>query len=98
MIWLMRRFKNVDYVPYQNKVQAMWVSAPQHADEFIMVGVKTGQRLEQDCYVGLPSNEQAARFDGFETVEESKLPAVVDTVLWGNLMSDQFTSRFNVRE
>ena len=52
---------------------------------------------ESDYYVGVPNETLMAAFDGFERVEESMLPKMIDALHIGDATSDEFTSWFEFK-
>jgi hypothetical protein len=64
------------------------------AIEFMIVSTKVKAGLS-DYYVGVPSKELMALFDGFEPVGEGELPKVVDSLVLADM--DAFKERFKFR-
>jgi hypothetical protein len=98
MVWGKRRFSSAGYSPYFDLMRKLRQAEadPTPYRQFIMVST---ERVggESDYYVGVPSETVMAAFDGFERVEESMLPKVIDVLHIGDATSDEFTSRFELK-
>lgn len=97
MIWGKRRFMYADYSPYFDLLEKLLLANGQLYREFIMVSVDTEKAGEGEIYVGVPNKAFMAAFDGFEPVEESALPKVIDTLHIADSTTDEFKSRFEFR-
>src|SRR5262245_44775116 len=95
MIWAKRRFSYAEYIPYFDRMEKLMFANPTLYRQFIMVGNehKGGQ---SDIYIGVPNQSFMAAFDGFEPVEESALPKVIDT-LHIAAITDEFKSLFEFK-
>ena len=96
MVWGKRRFSYADYSPYFDLMRKLRQADPTSYRQFIMIST---ERVggESDYYVGVPNETLMAAFDGFERVEESMLPKVIDALHIGDAKSDEFTSRFEFK-
>jgi len=65
--------------------------------EFIMVSTKSEGAANSMYYVGLPNEKFMAAFDGFERVEETELPKIIDTLRIADATTDEFKSRFEFK-
>jgi hypothetical protein len=97
MIWGKRSFQGADYAPYQDKVAKLMLANPTLYRQFIMVSKKTGEIGEDVCYIGVPNEILFTAFDGFQRVEESELPKVIDALLVADGTTEEFKSRFRFR-
>jgi len=79
MIWGKRRFQWAT-MPDTETCSVSCSSSTQRAIASVMFAIehKVG---EQDIYVGVPSKELMALFDGFEPVSGAALPKLVDGLL-----------------
>jgi hypothetical protein len=98
MFWGKRQFEFAKYAPYQDRLQKLLMANPQRYREFIMVGVNTDKTGVSDYYIGVPEKAFLAAFDGFETIEEAKLPKEIDTFLLADATTQEFKSRFRSRK
>ena len=96
MVWGKRRFAFADFAPYQDRLEKLLLANAQRYAQFIMVSTKVDAR-ESDYYVGVPDKVLLALFDGFEPVEESALPKLIDVLLIADTSTDEFKSRFQFR-
>ncbi len=98
MYWAKRRFKAADYASYQDRLGQLLMANPTAYREYMMFSMKQGVG-ESDVYVGVPLQGLLAMFDGFERVEETALPKVVDTLLLAdaNAFGERFEFRHNQR-
>jgi hypothetical protein len=48
-------------------------------------------------YVGVPTDMFMMAFDGFECVDDQDLPGEIDSVVVGDVTSEEFKSRFRFR-
>jgi hypothetical protein len=94
MIWGKRRFQWADYAPYQDRLEKLQMANATRYREFMMFAIQEKVGL-QDIYVGVPTNELMAVFDGFEPVSEAALPKVVDSLLLADV--NAFKLRFEFR-
>jgi hypothetical protein len=94
MFWAKRRFTYADYGPYMDQLSKLIDTFPQHSAEFIMVSTETEDAAVSDYYVGVPVGQLLAPFDGFEPVEESELPKIIDTLHVADATKKPFKSRF----
>jgi hypothetical protein len=97
MIWGRRSFSWADYSPYQDKLTKLMMDNPTLYKQFIMVSTKKETAGTSICYVGVPSEAFFAGFDGFDRVQESELPKVIDVLLVADGSTDEFKSRFQFR-
>jgi hypothetical protein len=99
MIWAKRRFQWADYAPYQDRLEKLLMANPTRYREFMMFSVEASGG-EGDVYVGVPTKEFIALFDGFEPVREAALPKVVDALLIAdaNAFKERFEFRHNKTE
>ena len=79
MLWAKKRCDGIEYIPYR---------------EFMLVSVKV-KGLVEDFYLGLPDKSYLPLFDGFEAVDESSVPKVVDTLHIAD--NNEFKRRFTFR-
>jgi hypothetical protein len=91
MIWAKRQFKNADYLPYFKNFETLLLANAPLYREFLMVSVKV-KAATDEIYIGLPSEVFLQSFDGFERVDETAVPKLVDTLLIGD--QNVFRSRF----
>jgi hypothetical protein len=96
MFWGKRQFRWADYAPYQDRLGDLLMKNPTHYREFMMFSVEQSVGVG-DVYVGVPAKEFMALFDGFEPVEESALPKIVDTLLVAdaNAFAERFAFKHN---
>ena len=96
MVWGRRRFQSAEYVPYQDRLQTLQTENATRYREFMMFAIEEQVGL-QNIYIGVPTNELLAVFDGFEPVSEAALPRVVDTLLLAdfNAFGERFEFRHN---
>ena len=80
MIWAKRRFSGADYSPYMKLLGDLQLAMP-NPQEFAMVARNVRGVIEQDVYVGVPTTQLLAAFDGFEPVSEADLPKEIDQIL-----------------
>lgn len=80
MIWAKRRFQWADYAPYQDRLEKLLMANPTRYREFMMFSVEASVGVG-DVYVGVPTKELMAMFDGFEPVNEATLPRAVVSLL-----------------
>src|SRR5215475_12944548 len=97
MIWGKRSFQWANYAPYQDKIAKLMMDNSASYRQFIMVSAKTEKAGEDVCYVGVPNETLFGGFDGFQRVEESELPKVIDALLVADGTTEEFTSRFRFR-
>ncbi len=97
MVWGKRRFEYADYGPAMDLLEKLLMANPTQYREFIMVSTKTSNAGSSDYYVGVPHKAFMTAFDGFEHVEESDLPKIIDTLHIADRSSDEFNSRFRFR-
>jgi hypothetical protein len=66
----------------------------------MMVSTNTDDPGVSDFYVGVPNGAFMAVFDGFERVEESQVPKVIDTLHIGdaNEIERRFQFKHNLRQ
>jgi hypothetical protein len=98
MIWAKRRFTWAAYGPYQDRLGQLMLANAKLYPQFIMVGVNLPDRSRGDYYVGLPNPAFLAFFDGFQMVSEGELPKQIDCILVADTTTDEFKSRFIMRE
>jgi hypothetical protein len=98
MIWAKRQFKNADYHPYFENFEKLLLANGPLYREFLMVSVKA-KAATDDIYIGVPSESFLQGFDGFEHVDETAVPKVVDTLLIGdqNVFRGRFEWRHNLK-
>lgn len=94
MFWGKRQFKWADYGPYQDRLGDLQMANASLYREFMMFATEVKAGVN-DIYVGLPSRELMALFDGFEPVAQSDLPTVVDTLLLADMHA--FRERFKFK-
>jgi hypothetical protein len=94
MFWGKRQFKGAEYGPYQDRLGDLQLANASRHREFMMVSTKVKAGLS-DYYVGVPSKELMALFDGFEPVGEGELPKVVDSLVLADM--DAFKESFKFR-
>jgi hypothetical protein len=95
MIWGKRAFSNTeDFGRYQESVLKLLYANPTRYREFMMVATKTEDPASRMYYIGVPMDEFAESFDGFEYVPEDELPKVIDAVIVADVDSEEFTRRF----
>jgi hypothetical protein len=80
MIWCKRRFQWAEFAPYQDRMEKLLMANATRHCEFMMYMVEVKVGLA-DVYVGVPTKELMAVFDGFEPVAEADVPKVIDTLL-----------------
>jgi hypothetical protein len=97
MVWGRRRFQYAEYKPYFERLEQLLLSHPSQYREFMMVGVNTDAPGTTEIFVGVPSATLLAAFDGFDPLEESELPKVIDTVHIADTTKVEFKSRFSFR-
>ena len=98
MIWGKRSFESpVGYMPYFERLEKLLMANPTLYQQFIMVSTKAQKGGEEHYYVGVPSQQFLAAFDGFESVEEAALPKIIDTLHIADASKDEFKSRFTFR-
>lgn len=95
MIWSKRRFQWADFTPYLDCLEKLMLANASLYREFLMVSLKTEKAGESEVYVGLPHRSFMNAFDGFELVDETDVPKIVDKLLGGDRNS--FDSRFEFR-
>jgi len=100
MVWGKRRFAGADYSPYFDRLEKLMMATATRYREFMMVSTNTDDILVSDYYVGVPNEAFMAAFDGFERVEESQVPKVIDTLHIGdaNEVERRFQFRHRLRE
>jgi hypothetical protein len=89
MVWGKRRFQFAEYTPYFDRLEKLLMANPQRYAQFIMVSTKVNAR-ESEYYVGVPDKPLPALFDGFEPVEESALPKVINVLHIADATTDEF--------
>ena len=95
MIWGKRAFSNTeDFGRYQERLLNLLYANPKQYREFMMVTTRTEDPESRMYYVGVPSEELAEGFDGFEHVPDEELPKEIDTVIVAAVESEEFTRRF----
>ncbi|HEY3029183.1 MAG TPA: hypothetical protein VGJ68_03260, partial [Bradyrhizobium sp.] len=67
MIWGKRQFQWAEYAPYQDRLEKLQMANATRYREFMMFAIEEKVGL-QDIYVGVPTKELMAVFDGFEPV------------------------------
>jgi hypothetical protein len=98
MFWAKRRFGYADYAPYQDRLQQLMLANSARHAEFIMVSCSAEDHPGMgDYYVGVPTQDLLAGFDGFEPVAERDLPKEIDTLLIADATKEPFKSRFRWR-
>lgn len=97
MIWGKRRFAYADYSPYFDKMEKLIMANPTLYREFIMVSTKADGVGESTYYVGVPNETFIPAFDGFERVEETALPKIIDTLHIADATTEEFRSRFQFK-
>jgi hypothetical protein len=97
MFWGKRSFSRADYAPYQDKIAKLMMDNATLYKQFIMVSTKTENSAVSVYYVGVPSEAFLVGFDGFEKVQESELPKIIDTLDVADATKDEFISRFKFR-
>jgi hypothetical protein len=97
MMWGKRRFEYADYGAAMDLLEKLLMANPTQYREFIMVSTKTSKPGTSDYYVGVPHKAFRSLFDGFDHVEESALPKIIDTLHIADSTSDEFNSRFRFR-
>jgi len=95
MVWLKRRFRAADCVPYQDKLAHLMLAMPARYSEFAMVSIRTDEVSARDYFISLPLDALAVGFDGFERVVETDLPREIDSFHLGN--ATKLASRFRFR-
>ena len=70
------------------------MATPSRYREFMMFSVEKSVGVS-DVYVGVPLQELMSLFDGFDPVEETNLPKVVDSLLVAD--ANAFGERFEFR-
>jgi hypothetical protein len=96
MIWGRRQFSYAEYTPYFDLMEKLLLANPTLYREFIMVGTERKAGVH-DVYVGVPNKMFMAAFDGFEPIEESALPKIIDTLHIADASTDEFKSRFEFK-
>jgi hypothetical protein len=97
MIWRKRRFDGVEYIPYFERFEKLLMANGALYREFIMVSTKTDDPFVDDFYIGVPDDRFLAPFDGFEPINDSELPKVIDTLHIADASTEEFKSRFTFR-
>ena len=97
MVWGKRAFEYADYAPYMDRLERLLMANPALYREFIMVSTQRPKPGISAYYVGVPHKQFMAAFDGFEHVEESDLPKIIDILHIADATTDEFTSRFQFR-
>lgn len=97
MYWAKRQFDWADYGPYQDRLEALQMAHPTRCSEFMMFSTKV-TTATSEYYVGVPTRELLAGFDGFAPVDEGHLPKVVDCLNMGdqNAFAERFTFRHDL--
>ena len=54
MVWLKRRFRAADCVPYQDKLAHLMLAMPARYSEFAMVSIRTDEVSARDYFISLP--------------------------------------------
>lgn len=80
MIWGKRRFERAAYAPYQDRLEKLLMANPTRYREFMTFSVEASVGVG-DVYVGVPTKELMAMFNGLEPVNEATLPKVIDSLL-----------------
>jgi hypothetical protein len=85
---------------YFDHLEKLMMAAPTQYRQFMMVSTDTDEPGVSDFYVGVPNEAFMAWFDGFERVEESQVPKVIDTLHIGdaNEIERRFQFRHRLRE
>jgi hypothetical protein len=96
LFWGKREFRWADYAPYQDRLGKLLMATPSRYREFMMFSVEKSVGVS-DVYVGVPLQELMSLFDGFDPVEETNLPKVVDSlsVADANAFGERFEFRHN---
>lgn len=94
MFWMKRRFSDVEYVPYMDRLEAIMMDMPTRYSEFLMFWMNTEKTNVADYFVGVPTIQLSPVFDGFDAVNEEDLPKEIDGFLLGDQTKEPFTSRF----
>jgi hypothetical protein len=95
MVWGKRRFGFADYSPYFDRLEVLLMANPTIYQQFIMVSTNTDDVNVSDYYVGVPNPTLMVAFDGFEPVDETKMPKVIDTLHIGD--TSEIKRRFQFR-
>lgn len=98
MKWAKRQFRFADYSPYFDRLEKLLMTNPALYRQFIMVSTEMGQAGTSEYYVGVPDKKFLSAFDGFEEIEESKLPKQIDTLHIADSTTEEFKSRFQFRQ
>lgn len=93
MYWGKRRFEFAKFQPYYDRLEKLVMANAQRYAQFMMVSTKVNAR-EDDYFIGVPDKPLLALFDGFEPVEESALPKLIDALHIADASTDEFKSRF----
>jgi len=78
MFWAKRQFQWAQFAPYQDCMEKLLMANATRYREFMMFMMEVRAGLA-DVYVGVPTKELLAVFDGFEPVAD--VPKVIDTLL-----------------
>jgi len=97
MIWMKRRFPDLGYVPYMDRLESLLHEMPNSYSEFLMFWMETGKSGIRDYFIGVPTIQLLPVFDGFDTVAESELPKEIDGFLLGDQTKEPFRSRFTFK-
>jgi hypothetical protein len=94
MFWAKRKFAYADYGRYQDLLARLQLANAARYPEFIMVSKRTADPGVSEYYVGVPQQSLLSLFDGFERVDESALPKVIDVLHLADATKEPFKSRF----
>lgn len=80
MIWAKRSFEGIESLPFSVRLSELLVENSAFARHFIMVSVAHLNSSVSDFYIGLPHKSYLSDFTGFEIVDESDVPLLIDTI------------------
>jgi hypothetical protein len=97
VIWAKRQFPNAEFGRYHDRLIKLLYRFPVRYREFIMVSAKTQNSTARTYYVGVPTDVFMTAFDGFDVIRDQDLPDEIDTLIVGDVASEEFKNRFQFR-
>jgi len=84
----------IEYIPAMDLLEKLMMANASLYREYMMVSVKTSKTGTDDYFVSVPDKALLTLFDGFEPVEDAKLPKVIDTLHVADISVFQARFRF----
>ena len=98
MIWAKRQLSHSESALYHDRLVKLLYRFPRQYREFMMIDVRTeNYPVAKMYYVGVPMDVFMTAFDGFAPVADQDLPEAIDTVIVGDVTSEEFKNRFQFR-